>query len=277
MRVFLYTPKKILKQHLPGRYVNVVKSTLDSTDNIELTDKHPDIVHIFGAWNTQSCKMLNKCCQLNIPTLFSTLEGLTPWQFDAKKQHIKVFDWRKQKKAVKNSSAILVWGPKEAAFIGHKKWNEHVYIVPNSIITSRTNDEQMIARIANIYEQIICSHDKNIRKQIDNNIKDLPEGNEKEKGICADIMYLHYLFVRSNIEEEDLKELTNKLMSTDFDEDVFQNLLEQLHLSPFTSALMQVLSETTKLTEGFMPIEKSNGKNADKIRLSIHHQSTANQ
>ena len=66
-----------------------------------------------------------------------------------------------------------------------------------------------------------------------------------------------------------LIELTRELYRDSVDDDQLQQLLEEKGLLKYTSRLMQILYEQTRLDEGFMPLSPTDDRGTRQIRDTI--------
>ncbi len=266
MRICLYMPQQIGKQPVHQAYLAQVRDGLAVDRDIEITDRFPDLIHVFGAWNAQALHAVRRAHRLLIPTVYSPLGDLSPWKLREKR--CRPFDLSRQKQATRSASCVLVWGELERKAIEQRRWNSHIVVVPNAVITSQITQTDMASRIKELYRNVIDQHDLRMHHNIDGRLAVF--GDEAETALCHLFLYLRYRFHRRNILQEDLKRLTDTLNTLEYDEDRLNEMLRTLHEERFAARILQVLADDCGLTEGFMPADPIDDKRTAQIRAAIY-------
>ena len=271
MKLYLYMPPKVGKKDINQQYLAMIKAHLAKYD-IQLTDQHPDIIHVFGAWDAQANQMVDQSHRLLIPTVYSPLGELAPWQFSKSKVSGQFTKISSQKQSTQHASSVLVWGKMEKHEIEKRHWNDHIKVIPNAVITSLISPEDMVSQIMVLYQEVIEDHDIKMHENINKKLAALKDYEDIEKKVCHQFLYLRYQFHRRNISKQTLEQLNGILNTIEYDEDMLNDMLEELHEDKFASRMMQVLSEEYQLTEGFMPLDPIDDKITKKMRAAINHE-----
>lgn len=90
-----------------------------------------------------------------------------------------------------------------------------------------------------------------------------------EKKICTMIWNIKYEINHRQATLRHLADIYLQLKFIDFDEDKLKEMLVGMDLKKFASHLMGCLSRTLKLTEGYMPLTASEGKETDRLTQSL--------
>lgn len=265
---------KVSNQPDAQEHLSILKQQLQGYEGIELTDSFPDIVHVFGAWDTQTNKKIDRCHRLLIPTVLSTLGKLAPWYLEYYKVPAQLLQRSAQKMSAQHATALIVWGEKEKQEMEKRKWNRHIRMIHNALTTSLISPQDMANETVKLYHEAIAYHDKMICEHIEKKLTVFPEEKNSEKTVCRQLLYLRYQFHRHNIKRHSLKTLNDTLNTAEYDEDILNGMLKQLHEDRFAARMMQVLSEEYHLTEGFMPLDSLDDKATKKIREAMNPQTT---
>lgn len=90
-----------------------------------------------------------------------------------------------------------------------------------------------------------------------------------EKRICTMIWNLRHEVNHQQATLRHLADIYLQLKFIDFDEDKLKEMLTGMDLKKFASHLMGCLQHTFKLTEGYMPLAASEGKDTDRLTQAL--------
>lgn len=124
---------------------------------------------------------------------------------------------------------------------------------------------QVKIRVNHGYEKVLAKHfDINVYRR---------------EYALACLFYVLYLRLEKMQCESDKYRIWFELNTTfktlrleEYDEDVLQKMLRRLHITSFTRRMMQILSESHLLTEGFMPVTPLDDYHTEKLRKTIYTQ-----
>ncbi|PTL25210.1 hypothetical protein C3V39_10985 [Prevotella sp. oral taxon 820] len=219
------------------------------------TDDHPDVVHILGAWNPKVFKKLKHYVALKIPVVYSPLSGITPWMIAAKRRKIgSLLQFYQQKQAVRKANSVVAFSRSEAKAMAKWRKKENLCELRNSIITHRYPSSTLAAELLAHYQQVIASHDRHIRLQIEDQVQKLKIEDENINILLQKILYLKYQQHRGYIPIPLLQDLTQNLIEREMDEDSFIQTIKDLKLLKFVSFLQNKMAQECGLTEGYMPV-----------------------
>ena len=110
------------------------------------------------------------------------------------------------------------------------------------------------------------------KTSLKNNLEWNTEGaNDTIKTICIMLLNIEYHLQKHTLSMRHLTDLYEILRYKDYDEDKLQEVLKYLKEKELMSRIIQILSETILLEEGFMPIAPLNDKKTRRIRQLIIH------
>jgi hypothetical protein len=95
------------------------------------------------------------------------------------------------------------------------------------------------------------------------------DDSSQEIMICRMFLNIKYLSRKKKLTLHHLSDLCFNIKYTDYDEDHLKKLLEKLRIRRFASRIIQILSETHLLEEGFMPINPIDDGTTERIRTMI--------
>lgn len=266
MRVQFIIPSALSNDDIIGGFAKGLKDALCPSFDIEAVNEHPNLIHVFGAWQTLSTKTLEDAHRRRIPIVFSPLGGLTPWTIC----HHDHAAQKAQKQAVRWADIVHAAGPEEQKAVLHWAENrQRVIILPIPVITATTTFQQVAKAFSNEYKQMSDAHDQRITEEIARQTEALQEKNAYIRHIVSATLYLHYWYGRGTLPSTILNELADYLITHDYDEDAIPSILDAVGMRTFFQQLLQVLSDITPLTEGFMPLPAVNDKQSKAMRLMV--------
>jgi hypothetical protein len=95
--------------------------------------------------------------------------------------------------------------------------------------------------------------------------------DEVIKTICIMLLNIKFHLQKRTLSMYHLTELYEVLKYEDYDEDKLQEVLKYMKIKDLASRLIQVLSETVLLEEGFMPLAPLDDKKTHRIKQLIIH------
>ncbi len=121
-----------------------------------------DLVHVFGCWNKDAIRLLDTLYACHVPTIFSPLGGLQPWFVRQHKGHL-IFTT--QRDAVRKALTVHVCGKLEYETFVSLKWNSHVALIKNPVLTSKVTFIEMSDQMSQLYQKVIDSYARLLLKQ----------------------------------------------------------------------------------------------------------------
>ena len=269
MRIELFIPEAAAQAAYCHQYVAMLRSGLQDQFKADIDVPHPDIIHVFGAWNMAAAIKIKQARKQLIPVVYSPMGMLSPWvkkeNCIVKSAQLAVF----QHHMLCHATSVVAWGQQEIDAIRHMEKSVRIHQVANPVISNATTAAQMVANMVQVYEQSISAHDTNIRQQIEAKLDKRQINDAAMRSIMFELCYMRYLFHRRNIPQARLQSYAQLLIATDVDEEKLEALLYETHLHKFMESLEAVMEAHTNLTEGFMPIPAEQNKLSKQIEQTI--------
>lgn len=111
-----------------------------------------DIIHIFGCWNTAVIQLQHTAYKLHIPTVYTLLGGLQPWNIKNRKP---TCGYKRQKNAIQKASAIHLCSKLECDTFSSLGWNQRWMLVMNPVLTNQLTFAEMGDRMSLLYRKIL--------------------------------------------------------------------------------------------------------------------------
>lgn len=238
---------------------------------ITVVDKNPDIVHLFGLWDDESMKVVHGFNARKIPVVFTSINGLIALNASGNSFSQQNSINRYVKKISQKVAKVHVCGTVEGNAVHGLCKDSDTHCIKNCYYTNLISKHEMLHDFENMYVSIVEKHDDNVRQLISNQIKDANLSDNAIALIISKMQYLQYLQIKGSIPKAYIDELSEIFTETDYNEQHLCNILHKLKLYKFTSRAMQMLSECSTLTEGFMPMPPTDDKATDALKQCILH------
>lgn len=249
-------------------YVSLIKKHVSSdieilSDDSSLSDC--DLLHIIACWDKKASKIANKAKTMGIPYVVTPLGGISRWNM--RKPYIQRLFQRAfyQMSIIKNAKAVIAMTSMEMNYLLALRWNTQVYHISNCIFTKTISADKMTKEICDLYNNVYKEFEDANVERIKAQTK--IEGNEHD--IIAQIMLIHSRMPHKNIPAGYIDDLQTMLHDTEYSDDIIENKLQELKLIHFSRQLFHVMSETTNLTEGFMPLAPLKDRKTRTIKKYI--------
>jgi hypothetical protein len=161
-----------------------------------------NIVHIFGCWNAASIRLQQHAYRLCIPTVYTLLGGLQPWNI---KKHKSSHAYQAQKKTIRKASSVHLCSKLEYDTLNKLGWNKRRVLINNPVLTSRITFTEMSNMMATLYRKVL---DSNARLLLSSDARQAI-GDLFQIGIDHDVLFDHKHCAS-------VKELLERLTDTDW-------------------------------------------------------------
>lgn len=243
MRLKILSTVDIDRNDLSVKTKDMLAAELEKDSSVILTDENPDVVHIIGAWDSESMKIAHDSIKKYIALVYTPLGSLSPWYKPAS-SFVKL----SSKVTATVSSGVM----EHELLSGQEKRNLHLIL--NAVTTATTSAEEMASAYKIVYKEAIEKTDKALWAEVDRKIDMLSEKDEAILKICRNLLYAQYLYNRKNIPNKFINSLSALMTESNYNEDNMIEMLKLINLNVFTQHLEYVMMQKSTLTEGFMPI-----------------------
>ena len=259
IRVKYIIPDKLSDTHINRGLPDLLRQRLPVSGAMLVVDKLPQIVHVFGLWNSVYAKLLKRLRRKGLPVVFTSIEGLSPLLNVNGNTTNDIIRIAAIRQICTSCNIIHVCGNTEKALLESLSKKARTKAILNSMFTSLTDEETMLSMFQNTYISAYEQNTKLIRESISKKVKTATnDGTIAE--ICSCLMYIRSLYISGCIPQKVLDDTTSTMMTHDYDETEMANVLKALKMLRFSSFCMSLLENRTQLTEGFMPIPAASGK-----------------
>ncbi|MBQ6652143.1 MAG: hypothetical protein IJM81_01935 [Prevotella sp.] len=210
----------------------------------------PDIYHLLGRPDEKITTILRHAYKLRVPVVYSPLDT-TAMTFSGMERYV---------------SAIHLNSRIEQRELAKTAYKGKGVLIPNALTTTLITPQAMAGQLHQLYSEVLKLSEEKIRKEIASKV---PQAEEPLQVICQQVLYARLLIARRRLTRRFLSDLASYLVQTPYDEDKLQELLLALKVYPLMGRLLQLMSETARLTEGFMPIPPLDDKAANHIRQHL--------
>lgn len=268
IRIKYIIPDKLSDTHINSSLSGILRQRFSSSDAILVVDKYPQLVHVFGIWNSKYTKMVKDLRRKGLPVVFTSIEGLVSL-LNAKGDKISGFTRIEAIRRICSSCNIVhVCGKTEKALLESLSRCVNVKIILNSEFTSLTDEKSLIDNFQEIYSSAYEQNMASIKKRIAA-IANAATTDKTIVEISSCLMYIRSLYISGYIPHSVLNAAAMLMMTRDYDENEMVNVLKTLKIFKFSSFCMSFLESNTQLTEGFMPIPSAKGKINERMQEMI--------
>jgi hypothetical protein len=269
MNLQIIATQELQQSHVNMRLYECLCHEIGEQGIVTVVDKNPDIVHLLGAWNKESIKVIQGFNAKNIPVVFTSVDGL----IGLNASEYKLSNQSSISHCVINISqrvaAVHVCGSVEDHIVHELSKGVNTFCIKNCYYTNVISKQDMLRKFEEMYVSIAEKHEESIRRLISTQIKDANISDQAIARITSKILYLQNLHIKGSIPIAYVNELSKTFIETDYDERQLCTVLHKLKLYKFTSRAMQMLSECSTLTEGFMPMPPTDDKVTTTLKQSV--------
>lgn len=243
----------------------------------------PDVVHIHGCWHKDAAMALIIAHQRGFCTAITPHGMLEQWVIKDKfwsDKLWKIMLW--QHAAVRQADAIHVSGRIESNCMKRLKWNSHVTIIANPMLTSAMSFDETASSMITFYENALnrrhTFYEMTVGESMaltDSLYEKIQEGGpiDKNEGDIRDmILRLRSEYRHGKVSLFSLERLATVLRNTDYDEDRFCQMMAEERIRGFAARIFETVSELTNLEEGYLPMPTVNDHRAYIIKTKIAKQ-----
>ena len=256
MRIKFVNLTKNSATHLNTDLLSTLAESINAFGDMEVVDTSPDMLHLFGRWSAASASTIAHNQSIGIPVVFTDIDGLADL-LTASASHRLC------------PKAFHCIGPAEAKLINRLAPKAVVTVIANAQFTATTSQPDMLQQFHNLYTTVYAQHEAKVVTSINEKVNKLSSKDQTIRTICAKLLYLQYAYKRETIRQHLLDELSHTLISSDYDEKVMGQMLDELQIKAFAASAMSLLAENAQLTEGFMPIQASADKTMKRMQRLI--------
>lgn len=261
MRVQLIIPDKAKHECVNYSMACSLEKFFRESEDVALTDTIPDIVHVFGFWNSHCSRFVSGEHSKKIPVVFTAIEGL-PALMDGRMPLLLKLDI---KAIVAHSAVVHVCGPHEERLLNGICPDCRLRRIANSDVTSLSTFTSQGEEMRSLYKEIIELHDNAVRAEIKETLDKENVKDDNIKRLCSKFMYVKYWFRRGGMPQSLIDDAASDLLASQYDESAMSDLLRRMGIIDFVSRLMFVMRAKSGLTEGFMPVPELEDKKAQEI------------
>lgn len=265
MRINIYSTSASKPDCRGGNELAMIASQLPRYGHTVARD-YPDVVHIWGKWDSRSVSEIRRWHRLFTPVVFSSTEGLAELcAAGSPTARLKLRNGIR--KVCRLADIVTVQGSEEKRLVEKSGHNEPV-IVLNPFVTSLISEKDCADRYEEIYTRLYSSHDEEMRKACESKVHKATSDNGIAQ-IISQTLYVDYLFKHGTCYEANLKALAEAFIKIETDEDALAVVLQRIGLKTFTQRLMSIMGRREMLTEGFMPVEQLYDRHARRLDKDI--------
>lgn len=228
-----------------------------------LSNDTPDIVHVFGAYDAKTVRLVARYARQGTPVVFTAIGGLPSVAALSPTRRSKA------KKIMRQATAMHVCGLTEQSIVNELAPDTVTCVVANPSLSHIITEGDATEAIKQLYERTVTRHNKRVETEIKERLTAANAADTAVARVCQSIIAVHRRMKRGYIDLNTLKDLVNLMTKTAYDEEIMADTLRRMHLLPFAQSLMAALEQEAQLTEGFMPIRPKYDKRARRIVRAI--------
>lgn len=129
------------------------------TQDSDLGEQQPDIVHVHGCWNYSIARSAMRIHRQGCRVVFSPHGGLAPWTLSERQlteKLSKTIIW--QRRMVESAYVTIAHSPIEADHLEQLGWNPRVETIRNAAVTRSITPEAMCAQTHDVYRKVMDSN-----------------------------------------------------------------------------------------------------------------------
>lgn len=228
-----------------------------------LAPKTPDVVHVFGAYDARTARLVGNYAKRGTPVVFTAIGGLPSIATLSAARRSKA------KKIARQATAVHVCGSMEQTLINELAPDTVTCVVANPSLSHIITESDATKAVTQLYERTVKRHNERVEKEIKERLTAANVVDASVAHVCRNIILVYRHLKRGYIDLRTLKNLVTLMTETAYDEEILADTLRRTHLLSFARSLMAALEQEAGLTEGFMPIQPKNGKLARRIARAI--------
>lgn len=268
IRVKYIIPDKLSDANINRGIPDLLRQMLPATGAILVVDEHPQIVHVFGLWNSSYAEVVKILRRRGLPVIFTSIEGVPPLLNEKGNTTNDMIKIAAIRKICTLCNVIHVCGNTEKTLLESISEKIHTKVILNSEFTALTNDNTVTSMFQETYMSVYEQNTDIVKDGIKTMIMSLTK-DDTIADICSRLMFIRSLYISGCIPQSVLDETADKMITSDYDEAAMADLIRALKIFKFSSFCMSLLESRTQLTEGFMPIPSASGKICDRMRNMI--------
>lgn len=265
MRIYIYTTETHSRRTHCQQMMEMTARMMPQFGH-QATADYPDVVHLWGRWDSRSAAEIRRWQKVFTPVVFSSIEGLTELC-----DNMSGVAWVRKRHQMRTicrlTDEVMVQGNEESLIVEQYGRKSPVTVL-NPIVTSLTSEGECVQQMAKLYADLYTSHDEKIKKVAEAKAHTVTS-NESVAHIVEHILYTQYLFRHGTCYDTDVMSLARQIIETETDEDALAVALNSIDLMPFTRRMMAIMVSREMITEGFMPVEELTDKHTRRLDKAI--------
>lgn len=255
MRVQLLISDLLRNDPISQEMIARLREQMGNDTNMVLTEKNPEIIHVFGIGDAKTLRTVRNSFRLYIPLIISPMGTLQPW-------NRPLLPDSQMSKTLRKAESVHVCSQIELENISslldkkeqERKNNTSIELIINPIVSKSTDIKELANRFRSLYENSAQNVDKRLTAHIWNQLGEFEECDKTIYDILFQTVYIRYQHLRGYITRDKLDCLATTLMNSEYDEMRMAEKLRETKMETFFSQLESVMQAEGTLTEGFMPI-----------------------
>lgn len=252
MNISIITACKPAADSPYGELAAVLAKTLNDKETAVNAGVSPDIVHLFGSYDTATLKRLQWCRRHKVPTVLTIRDGLAAFTRGKRAPHASGRGLTGRVLAA--ASAVHATGYEEEEFIKAACKDATVCTIPNSCVTSLIDAPAMAGRFRRLYAETMQANERQVSDAINTVIRKAHVEQPELRDITHALLYTEYLNNRGLLDDGCLRSFALLLITTNYDEDLLAGILNAIGSHGYLATLLKLLETRGLITEGFMPV-----------------------
>lgn len=267
MQIHIYTTQKVDDSSHNRRMIDLITESMPK-HGLAVGAECPDVVHIWGRWNSQTVSEIKHWQRVFTPVVFSPVDGLAEI-CSAKGDAMRWIEKKKYIRRICQMADIVVAQGKEEQRLISQYGKKEALTILNPYVTSLTSESDCTSKMAEIYTNLYSSHDKQMIAQCESRATAITD-EPIMKSLIAQTLYVEYLFHHGTCHNDNLQRLSTAYIKAEMaDEDLYSTLLKRAGKLQFVGRLMALMAEKEMISEGFMPVEPIVDKHTKQLGTSV--------